>query len=141
MTGGATRGDWPYRAPPDLEQFQKLAEAAYGSMPENFRRLCGNLVIHVADEADRAALREMGIEDPLTLSGLFEGVGLAHASVSDPYEFPNHVHLYRRSIIAEWRARGDVRLVQLITHVLVHEIGHHFGLSDEDMHMIENAAS
>ncbi len=133
--------DWPYDAPPDLEQFQGLANESFAAMPAAFRRLCGNVVIHVAEEAGAALLAEMGIKNPLELSGLFEGVGLSEQGVSAPYPYPNHVHLYRRSIITEWRARRNVTLSQLVTHVLVHEIGHHFGLSDDDMHKIEDAST
>ena len=121
-----------------LETFDVIAREAYISLPAEFRALCGNVVIHVAEEAERALLRELGINDPLELSGLFEGVALTEASVADPHALPNHVHLYRRSILAEWRERGDINLKELIMHVLVHEIGHHFGLSDEDMHRIED---
>lgn len=134
------RAGWRPQPAPDLERFEALAREAYAAMPEEFRRLCGNLVIHVADQAEPEILKQMDISDPLDLSGLFEGVGMTEASVSAPYAFPNHVHLYRRSILAEWRARGDVSLRQLIAHVLVHEIGHHFGLSDDDMHAIEEQA-
>lgn len=132
--------DPPFDRPPDLAEFDALARDAFSALPPEFRDLCGNVVVHTAEEADADILREMGIDDPLGLSGLFEGVGLPQDSVAHPYPFPNHVHLYRRSIIAEWRARGDVTLRALISHVLVHEIGHHFGLSDEDMHAIEDAA-
>lgn len=124
-----------------LEAFDALARNAFAGLPEAFRKLCGNVVIHVADEAEADLLRDFGIDDPLELSGLFEGVAMTEASVIDPVGFPNHVHLYRRSILAEWQQRGDIALNDLITHVLVHEIGHHFGLSDADMHRIEAEAT
>ncbi len=124
-----------------LEAFDSLARNAFANLPEAFRKLCGNVVIHVADEAEPDVLRDFGIDDPLELSGLFEGVAMTEASVIDPVGFPNHVHLYRRSILAEWRERGDISLDDLITHVLVHEVGHHFGLSDADMHRIEDEAT
>ena len=126
---------------PSLDEFAALARESFDALPAEFRQLCGNVVIHVAEEAERGLLDEMGIESPLDLSGLFEGVALTQAGVSDPLAFPNHVHLYRRSILAEWRDRGGVSLRELVTHVLVHEIGHHFGLSDEDMHRIEDEAA
>lgn len=131
---------WQARPAPGLEEFEALAREAFEAMPEAFRRLCGNVVIHVADEAEPEILKAMNIDHPLQLSGLFEGVAVTHQSPANPYTFPNHVHLYRRSILAEWRRRGDVDLKQLIAHVLVHEIGHHFGLSDADMHAIEDQA-
>lgn len=120
---------------PGLDQFDRLVREAYAGLPPEFRALCGNVVIHVADEAEPELLAEMGIDDPLELSGLFEGVEFSAAEDA----LPNHVHLYRSSILAEQREEG-LRLEDLITHVLVHEIGHHFGLSDEDMHAIEEAA-
>ena len=122
---------------PDLESFDRLVRVAFESLPAEFRALCGNVVIHVAEEAEPELLAEMGIADPLELSGLFEGVDFAAAEDA----LPNHVHLYRRSILAEWRDEGDLELDDLVTHVLVHEIGHHFGLSDADMHAIEEAAA
>lgn len=133
--------DWNVRYPPDLAEFEAIAREAYDDMPEGFRSLCGNVVLHVAEQAEPEILRKMGIANPLHLSGLFEGVGLPDIGVSHPYPYPNHVHLYRRSIIAEWRARrGAVTLKQLIAHVLVHEIGHHFGFSDDEMHDVEDEA-
>lgn len=124
----------------DLETFDRLARAAFAGLPESFRALCGNVVIHVAEEAEPEILREMGIVDPLELSGLFEGAALTQTGPSDPLALPNHVHLYRRSILDELSTLAGVSLNELITHVLVHEIGHHFGLSDADMHRIEDAA-
>ncbi len=121
---------------PGLEAFDVLARKAYASLPEAFRKLCGNVVIHVAEEAEPEILRDVGLSDPLELSGLFEGIEQSQADDAPP----NHVHLYRRSIIAEWAESGDISLEDLVIHVLVHEIGHHFGLSDEDMHAIEERA-
>lgn len=131
--------DWPRHNPPALAQFQELANRAFDELPEGFKALCGNVVIHVAEQAEQPTLDYFGIKSPLGLSGLFEGVSINHRSVADPYALPNHVHLYRRAIIAEWRSRADVTLMELITHVLVHEIGHHFGLSDDDIDRIEQS--
>ena len=127
-------------AEPDLAAFDALARRAFEDLPEDFKRLCGNVVVHVADEAEPEILASFGMRDPLELSGLYEGVDITQSGPSDPLALPNHVHLYRRSILAEWRERRDVSLPFLIKHVLVHEIGHHFGLSDDDMHAIEDAA-
>ena len=127
-------------AEPVLAGFDALARRAFEDLPEDFKRLCGNVVVHVADEAEPEILASFGMRDPLELSGLYEGVDITQSGPSDPLALPNHVHLYRRSILAEWRERGDVSLPFLIKHVLVHEIGHHFGLSDDDMHAIEDAA-
>ena len=120
---------------PDLERFDALVRVAYAGLPAEFRALCGNVVIHTAEEAEPDILAEMGIDDPLELSGLFEGFAIGEADDAPP----NHVHLYRRAILLECEEEG-ISLDELVTHVLVHEIGHHFGLSDEDMHAIEEAA-
>ena len=121
---------------PDIDAFDAMVREAYGSLPAAFRDLCGNVVIHVADTAEPDLLAELGIADPMELSGLFEGIALGDADDAPP----NHVHLYRLPILAEWRDTPGLGLDDLVTHVLVHEIGHHFGLSDEDMHAIEDAA-
>jgi predicted Zn-dependent protease with MMP-like domain len=85
-------------------------------------------------------LDSLGIEDPFELTGLYQGVDLGHRSVLDYGTEPSRVFLYRRPILDEWTERGDVSLGDLIAHVLVHEIGHHFGLSDDDIHRIEDEA-
>ena len=122
---------------PDLEGFDRLVRAAYAGLPEAFRALCGNVVVHTAEEAEPDILADLGIVDPLELSGLFEGVAFGEADEAPP----NHVHLYRRAILDEWRESAELSLEELVTHVLVHEIGHHFGLSDADMHAIEDASA
>lgn len=135
------RGEqWRAARPPTLEECHALACAAYEALPAAFRALTGNVVVHVADFAEDALLGELGIEDPFELTGLYEGAPVTEESVFDPAATPNHVHLYRRAILDEWADRGDVALGELISHVLIHEIGHHFGLSDEEMHAIEDAA-
>lgn len=126
----------PGEAAPDLDAFHAMVRRAYDRLPPEFRALCGNVVIHAAEEAEPDILAALEIDDPLHLSGLFEGVPVAEAGEAPP----NHVHLYRRSILAEWRETSGLDLDALITHVLIHEIGHHFGISDEDMHAIEEAA-
>lgn len=131
---------WRLARAPSLEAFDALARAAYAGLPGAFRAMCGNVVIHVADFADDAMLDELGVEDPFELTGLYEGVDLTRASLSDPAATPAHIHLFRRPILDEWAGRGDIALGDLITHVLVHEIGHHFGLSDEAMRRIEEEA-
>lgn len=123
---------------PSEADFLDIAEAAFASLPEGFRQLCGNVVIQVADFADADTLAALEIEHPYELSGLYHGVDLTEKSVMDP-GMPDHVFLYRLPILLEWCERGDVTLGDLVTHVLVHEIGHHFGLSDDDMHAIEDS--
>lgn len=136
MTGETWRGV----EAPSLEEIDALARAAYEALPAAFRALTGNVVIHVADFAEDELLDELGIEDPFELTGLYEGAPVTEDSASDPAATPSHVHLYRRAILDEWIDRGDVTLGELITHVLVHEIGHHFGMSDEEMHAVEEKA-
>lgn len=126
-------------AAPSLEDLAALAREAFAALPAEFREMCGNVAIHVADFPDDDALEALGIEDPFELTGLYEGVDVTKASATSP-EGPAHVHLYRRPLLDEWAEDGQSTLGELITHVLVHEIGHHFGLTDEAMHAIEDAA-
>ncbi len=131
----------PYEGPaPSLDDFVRLAEAALERLPAPFRTAAGEVEIRVLDFADEETLAEMGIEDPFELTGLYQGVDLARRSVLDPSPEVSMVFLYRRPILDEWAERGDVGLAQIIEHVLIHEIGHHFGLSDDDIDAIEAAA-
>ncbi|HEY8615037.1 metallopeptidase family protein [Phenylobacterium sp.] len=125
---------------PSLDDLAALAEAAFQALPEGFRRLVGDVVFQVHDFADEETLAAMGIEDPFELTGLYHGVDLARRSVMDPAPHPSMVFLYRRPILDEWAENGEVTLEELVSHVLVHEIGHHFGLSDDDIDGIEAAA-
>ncbi|MBA5778473.1 metallopeptidase family protein [Stappia sp. F7233] len=117
-----------------------MAIAAYEALPEAFRDLCGDVEIRIADFADEAALDSVGVEDPLDLMGLFEGVGLAQGGAASwTGQMPNAVWLYRRAILDYW-AENEETLGTIISHVLIHELGHHFGLSDEDMERVESEA-
>ena len=126
------------RAAPSLEDIERLAEAAFAAMPELFRRHCQGLAIRVADFAPDEVLDEMGIEDPFELTGLYQGIALTEKSVMDSGTMPDEVWLYRRAILDEWVGRGDVTLDRLVAHVLVHEIAHHFGYSDDDIAAIDD---
>ena len=120
-------------APPTLDDIEQLARAAWAALPEGFRKLAGDVVFRIEDFADETTLEELEIEDPFELTGLYAGVDLTSQSVSDPAPQTPMVFLYRRPILDEWIERGDVGLADLVAHVLVHEVGHHFGLSDEQM--------
>ncbi len=124
---------------PSLDDFETLARAAFDGLPELFRRQCGDVLIRIEDFAAEEVLADLSIEDPFELTGLYHGVDLRHRSVLDPAPERSMVWLYRRPILDEWSERGDVALGELIRHVLVHEIGHHFGLSDDDIEAIEAA--
>lgn len=126
--------------PPSLDDIEILARDAWASMPSAFRQLAGDVLIRIEDFASEDILRDMEIEDPFDLTGLYQGVDLTRRSLSDPAPDPAIVFLYRRPILDEWTDRGDIALADLVAHVLVHEIGHHFGLSDEDMDAILEAA-
>jgi predicted Zn-dependent protease with MMP-like domain len=125
---------------PSLDEIDRLAQAAWREMPEPFRKLAGDVVIRIEDFASDEVLGEMGLEDPFELTGLYQGVDLTRASIADPNPPTPMVFLYRRAILDEWIERGDVGLGELVFHVLVHEIGHHFGMSDEQMDALLDAA-
>jgi predicted Zn-dependent protease with MMP-like domain len=131
--------NWEAISAPDLATFQALAEVAWARLPEQFRKPAGDLFVRVEDFATDEALDALGIEDPFDLLGLYQGVSLDKKSVLDVPQQPDMVFLYRRPLLDEW-ANGDEPLGELITHVLVHEVGHHFGFSDADMERIEAAA-
>ncbi len=125
---------------PSLEDFSSLAEEAFAALPAEFRALTGDITFAVVDFPDDEVLAELGIESPFDLLGLFQGVGLAQGSaVPQTGSLPNRIWLYRRPILDYW-SEHDETLGAIVSHVLIHEIGHHFGLSDEDMEAIEARA-
>jgi predicted Zn-dependent protease with MMP-like domain len=121
---------------PSAQEIEAIARRALDALPIPFAASLGDVVLRVEDFADEATLREMGIEDPFELTGLYEGVPLTERSVEQSGTLPDLVRLFRRPILDEW-ADGEDSLEHLVAHVLIHEIGHHFGLSDEDMHALE----
>lgn len=128
------------RDTPDLQTFQKLAEDAYIGLPVEFRRAAGRIVIHVQDIADRDVLEELNIVNPMQLTGLYQGIPLIHDSVTHPSPDDPRIFLYRKPLLAELETRPDVTLTELIEHVVIHELGHHFGWSDEEMHRLLDEA-
>ena len=124
---------------PDAAAIERLADAALGRLPERFRALLEGVVLRVEEEAEEEVLAELGLESPYELTGLYSGRSLREGSHWASGELPPMVHLYRRTLLLEWVETG-VALEELITHVIVHEVGHHFGLSDEDMHELEAQA-
>jgi len=131
--------NWRRSTAPSLADIQELAEEAYARLPERFRKLCDGLVIHVEDFPTSEVLDSMRAQSEFDLLGLFQGVGLPFQSETVPELIPNMIWLYRRPILDYWAENQD-SLGEIVTHVLVHEIGHHFGLSDDDMEAIEAAA-
>ncbi len=128
----------PVKAP-SLEEFEALAIEAFRRLPGEFRALCEGVIIRVDDFPTDDVLEELRAETEFDLLGLFQGVGLPFRSESAPTQMPNMVWLYRRPILDYW-AEHDETLGSIVTHVLVHEIGHHFGLSDDDIARIEASA-
>jgi predicted Zn-dependent protease with MMP-like domain len=120
-------------AAPTIDDIAALAEAAWRSLPAAFRALAGDVAIHILDFAEDEVLRDLDIEDPFELTGLYVGVDLTQRSIMDPTPSQPRVFLYRRPILDEWIDRGGEPLGHLVAHVLIHEIGHHFGLSDAAM--------
>jgi predicted Zn-dependent protease with MMP-like domain len=125
---------------PSAADIDALAHLAFTTLPATFRRLCEGLVIQVVDFPDEETLDEMGAESEFDLLGLFHGRGLAQrGAIGETGELPNMIWLYRRPLLDFW-CDGEDSLDEVVTHVLVHEIGHHFGLSDADMEAIEESA-
>jgi predicted Zn-dependent protease with MMP-like domain len=127
---------WQDRLSPSLDDIQRLAVDAFAQLPGSVRRLCGDIVIQVAEFPDDDVLDDMALESPYDLLGLFQGTGLAHRGQVHTGELPNMIWLYRRPLLDYW-AESDEMLGNLVAHVLIHEIGHHFGMSDDDMEAIE----
>ena len=123
---------------PTLTDFEVMARAALADMPAELRDRLGRLVIRVEDFASPDILREMSLSDPFELTGLYDGTALVHQSTMDLPTPPPAVWLFRRPILDEWAHRGDVELRQLIAHVLVHEVAHHFGYTDEEIAAIDD---
>ena len=131
---------WIDRTSPTLVEFEDMAQAAFDALPATFRRLCEGVVIRVDDWPDDDTLDEMNCESDYDLLGLFRGRGLAQGeALANTGQQPNMVWLYRRPILDYWAENEDA-LGAVVRHVLIHEIGHHFGLSDEDMERIEREA-
>jgi predicted Zn-dependent protease with MMP-like domain len=130
---------WQPMKAPSLVELEVLASEVYGRLPQRFRKLCADLVIQVDDFPTEEVLDHMGTESEFDLLGLFQGIGLPFRAESDPIQMPNMIWLYRRPILDYW-AEHEETLGAVVKHVLVHEIGHHFGLSDADMEAIEASA-
>jgi predicted Zn-dependent protease with MMP-like domain len=119
---------------------EALARRVLDALPKPFSDSIGDIVLQVEEFADEETLDSLGIDDPFTLSGLYEGIPLTERSVEQSGTLPERVRLFRRSILDEWAAGHDT-LEHLVAHVLIHEIGHHFGLSDADMHALEDSVA
>ncbi|MEA2929831.1 MAG: hypothetical protein QOG38_2259 [Hyphomicrobiales bacterium] len=130
---------WRPLKAPSLAEFEVMAIEAFRRLPQTFRELCADLVIRVDDFPTDEVLDHMGAKTEFDLLGLFQGVGLPFRSERAPTHKPNMIWLYRRPILDYW-AEHDDTLGAIVTHVLVHEIGHHFGMSDADMEAIEASA-
>lgn len=127
---------WAQQVAPGLDAFAELAEQAWLQLPAPFRNAAGDLIFRVEELADEEVLQALELEDPFTLTGLYEGVALPKRSVFDPPPEPGMVTLYRRALLDEWAERANVSLKELVRYVLVHEVGHHFGFSDDAMDAI-----
>ena len=121
-------------------RFEQIAQETWDTLPDDFRSVAGNLVIQVVDFADRETLNAMRIGSPYGLLGLYHGVGLPFKGVWDPPRLPDMIFLYRKPILSFALTEGE-SVESVIRHVLIHEIGHHFGFSDDDIDVIEAQAS
>ncbi|MDC7790050.1 metallopeptidase family protein [Rhodoplanes sp. TEM] len=130
---------WRNAKAPSLDELEVMAAEVFRGLPARFRSMCEGVVIQVDDFPSDEVLDHMGLESEFDLLGLFQGIGLPFRSDSAPVQMPNMIWLYRRPILDYW-AEHDETLGAIVRHVLVHEIGHHFGLSDDDMAGIEKAA-
>ena len=136
----AANDPWAQKQAPTLDDFEAMGRAAFAALPDQFLSLVGEVTFIVAEFPDDDVVEELEAESPFDILGLFQGVGLAHASATPATgTMPNRIWLYRRPILDYW-AEHEETLGDIVTHVLVHEIGHHFGLSDDDIDAIEEAA-
>lgn len=133
--------DWSGRHAPTLDDIEALASAALAALPEPFASLAADVTCSVAEFAEDDVLKGFGMESPFELMGLFTGIGLTEdGATAQTGQMPNTVFLYRRAILDYWAEHDDNTLGEIVTHVLIHELGHHFGFSDDDMEALEAAA-
>jgi predicted Zn-dependent protease with MMP-like domain len=125
--------------PPTLDEIEVLARAALASLPAPFADHLGDVVLMIEDVADEELLAELGMDHPLDLSGVYEGIPIGERGTGVSGTMPDRIRLFRRALLEEWIEDGET-LEHLVRHVLIHEVGHHFGLSDADMHAIEEQA-
>jgi predicted Zn-dependent protease with MMP-like domain len=130
---------WTSAKAPSLAEMEAMAHGIFEALPKDFRDLCEGVILRVDDFPTDEVLDEMGAESEFDLLGLFQGIGLPFRSNEDTARLPNMVWLYRRPILDYW-AEHEETLGHIVRHVLIHEIGHHFGLSDDDMAAIEGNA-
>lgn len=131
--------EWRDRYAPSMQAMESLAREAYSHLPEEFRVLTGDLIIELSEFPEDDVFEDMALETPFDLLGLFEGKGLTERFSVETGDIPNRIFLFRRPILDYW-AENEETLGDIVTHVLIHEIGHHFGLSDDDMQAIEDRA-
>ena len=138
MSGQAAIHDGRRGEAPDADMIEAICRATIARLPAQFAQHLGEIVFAVEEFADDETLAALGLDDPLDLSGLYHGRPLGEKSSMDVAPMPDRIVLYRRAILEEWIETG-VRLDDLVAHVTIHEIGHHFGLSDDDMHALEDS--
>ncbi len=129
--------DWLGRVAPDLETIEQMARATIAELPPQFAGPAQAIILRVEEFAPDELLDDMNIESPFELTGLYDGIPLTEKSVMDVVDRPDMIWLFRRPILDEWAERGDVSLGQLVAHVMVHELAHHFGWSDEEIAEID----
>ena len=126
-----------FNHPPTLEEIEAIARSALQSLPEPFAEKLRHVVLQVEDLADDELLAELGIDHPLDLTGVYEGIPIGERGVETSGTMPDRIRLFRSAILDEWVEEGE-DLEHLVRHVLIHEAGHHFGFSDDDMHALED---
>jgi predicted Zn-dependent protease with MMP-like domain len=127
------------RVAPAAQEIEDIARATLASLPAEFAVYLGDVVLIVEDFADDETLKALGVENPFDLTGLYHGRPMGEKSSMESGALPDRIHLYRRAILDEWVADGE-DLTTLVRHIVIHEVGHHFGLSDADMHRLEDEA-
>ena len=132
-----TGPDWPNLSAPGLDDIERMARGAVSELPPAYRAAATHVALRVADFAPQDILDALEMEDPFELTGLYEGTPLTEKSVMDQPMGPDVIWLFRRPILEEWIDRGDVALADLVGHVMVHELAHHFGWSDDEIAAID----
>jgi len=125
--------------PPTEAEMGAIARRTLERLPSPFAESLKDIVLQIVPIADAQTARRLGLAHPMQLSGLYEGISLNRQSVSQSGTLPERITLYSRPILAEWSSTG-VSLEQLVSHIVIHEVGHHFGFSDDDMHALEDSA-